>query len=102
MLEALIYASREIEAKWSKRLLSDRLQCTNSQGNEEYQITCVCSGVAFKVKGVIEAFATESAEVTLDIWVALHMAIEKSLEAERLWAHAAHELAAAALFLHHN
>lgn len=30
------------------------------------------------------------------------MAVEKSLEAERLGAHAAHELAAAAVFLHHH
>ena len=63
----------------------------------------MCAGVALKVKGVIEAFATESAEVTLDIRVALHMAVKKSLEAKRLGTYATREFAAAAaLFLHNN
>lgn len=61
----------------------------------------MCACVALKVKGVIETFATESAQVTLDIRVALHMAVEESLEGERLGAHATHELAVA-VFLHHN
>lgn len=63
--------------------------------------TCVGAGVALKVKGVIEAFAAESAQVTLDVRVALHMAVEESLQAERFRAHATHELAACVI-IHHN
>lgn len=62
----------------------------------------MCTSVALEVKGVVETFATKSAQVTLDIRVALHMAVEESLEAERLGAHATHELAVAALLLHHD
>lgn len=61
----------------------------------------MCAGVALKVKGVVETFATEGAQVTLDIRVALHMAVEESLEAECLGAHATHELAAVVI-LHHD
>lgn len=61
----------------------------------------MCAGVALKVKGVVETFAAESAQVTLDIGVALHMAVEESLEAEGLRAHATHELAAVVV-LHHD
>lgn len=64
-------------------------------------VTCVGAGVALKVKGIIEAFATESAQVTLDVRVALHMAVEESLQAERLGTHATHELAAGVV-IHHN
>ena len=48
--------------------------------------------VALEVKGVIEAFAAEGAEITLDLTVALDMAVEQSLEREDLAAHGALEL----------
>jgi hypothetical protein len=45
-----------------------------------------------QVKGIIEAFATEGAEVSLGVAVALHVAVEEALEAEDLGTEAALEL----------
>lgn len=52
------------------------------------------SGVAFEIEGVVEAFAAEGAQVSLDVRVALHVAVQEPLQAEGLRAHAAHELTA--------
>ena len=46
--------------------------------------TCMCTCMSFEIKGVIEALPTESAEVSLDFTVALQMAVEETLELERL------------------
>lgn len=45
------------------------------------------SGVTFQVEGIVEAFATECAQVTLHIAVTLHVAIQQTLETEGLAAH---------------
>ena len=55
-------------------------------------LTSVGAGVPLQVKGVVEAFAAEGAEVSLGVAVALHVAVEEPLEAEHLGADAALEL----------
>lgn len=49
------------------------------------------SRVPFEVKGVVETFATEGAQVTLGVTVALHVTIEQPLQAENLCAESALE-----------
>ena len=44
--------------------------------------TCMCPCVSLQVKCVIEALATEGAEIPLDITVALHVSVEESLKGE--------------------
>ena len=55
--------------------------------------TCVSSGVSLQVKGVIEAFPTEGAEIPLDVTVTLHVSVKKSLKGESFAADPAPELA---------
>jgi len=45
--------------------------------------------VPFQVKSVVEPFATEGAEVALDVTVTLHVTVQESLEAEGLGAEVA-------------
>lgn len=49
------------------------------------------SCVPFKIEGVIETFPAESAQVALDVRVALHVPVEEALETERLGAEVAGE-----------
>ena len=49
--------------------------------------------MSLQIKSVIETFATEGAQISLDVAVALHVAVQQSLEAEGLGAHSALELA---------
>lgn len=49
-------------------------------------------GVPFQIEGVVEALSAEGAQVSFDVAVALHVTVQKSLEAELLAAHAAGEL----------
>ena len=51
------------------------------------------SGVSLQVKGVIEAFPTEGAEIPLDVTVTLHVSVKKSLKGESFAADPAPELA---------
>ena len=55
-------------------------------------LTSVGAGVPLQVKGVVEPFAAEGAEVSLGVAVALHVAVEETLEAEDLGTEAALEL----------
>lgn len=48
--------------------------------------------VALQIEGVVEPFATEGAQIPLDVRVALHVPIEQALQRERLHADAANEL----------
>ena len=45
------------------------------------------ASVSFQIKGVIKAFATKGAQVSLGITVALHMPIEEPLKAKVFRAH---------------
>ena len=51
--------------------------------------SCVRPRMPLKVEGVVEAFAAESAEVSFHVAVALHVAVQQSLEAKVLAADAA-------------
>ena len=51
------------------------------------------SCVSFQVEGVIEALSTEGTKIAFHITVALHVSVEKSLQAETLLADFALELA---------
>ena len=53
----------------------------------------MCAGVSLQIKGVIESFATEGAEVALCVAVALHVTVQQPLEAERFGTEPALELA---------
>lgn len=50
------------------------------------------AGVPLQVKGIIEPFAAEGAEVSLGVAVALHVTVEEALQAEDLGTEAALEL----------
>lgn len=52
----------------------------------------VCSRVSFQVKRIVETFATECAQVSLNIRVAFHVTIEQSLKSEVLRANTTNEL----------
>ena len=54
------------------------------------------SGVSLQIKGVIEALATEGAEISLGVTVALHVPVEEPLQGEGLPTHATGELAGSA------
>ena len=47
--------------------------------------------MSLEVERVVEAFAAEGAQVTLDVAVAFDVPIEQSLQVEALGAEAAHE-----------
>ena len=47
-------------------------------------LTCVCPCVPLEVEGVVEALATEGAEVALHVAVALHVPVQQPLQAKRL------------------
>ena len=51
------------------------------------------SCVSFQVKGVVEALSTEGTKIAFHITVALHVSVEKSLQAETFLADFALELA---------
>ena len=51
------------------------------------------SGVSLQIEGVIEALATEGAEISLGVTVALHVPVEEPLQGEGLATHATGELA---------
>ena len=53
--------------------------------------TCVRAGVSFQIKGVVEAFATEGAEVAFDVRMAFHVPIQEPLQGETLGAESAGE-----------
>lgn len=53
----------------------------------------MCASVSLEVECVVEALAAESAEVPLDVAVALHVPVEQSLQGERFGADSAAELA---------
>ena len=46
--------------------------------------TCVRSRVSFQIEGIVEALATEGAEVALHVAVALHVPVQQPLQAKRL------------------
>lgn len=48
--------------------------------------TCVCADVSLEVKGVVEAFAAEGAQVSLGVTVALNVSVQHALVLERLLA----------------
>lgn len=50
------------------------------------------AGVSFQVEGIIESFAAEGAQVSLDIRVALHMPVQESLQRETFRTQVADEL----------
>ena len=50
----------------------------------EEPLTCMCSSVSLQIKGIIESFSAESAQVSLCIAVTLHVAIKESLQGEHL------------------
>ena len=52
----------------------------------------MCPGVALQIKGVIEAFSTEGAEIPLGVAVALHVTVKQPLQGELLGARSALEL----------
>ncbi len=52
----------------------------------------MCSGVSFEIKSIIEPLATEGAEVPLDITMTFDVAVEQSLQWEKLMANSAHKL----------
>lgn len=49
-------------------------------------------GVSLQIKGIVESFAAEGAQVAFDIWMTLHVSIQESLKGECLRAYSAHEL----------
>ena len=48
--------------------------------------------MSFQVKGVVETFSAEGAQVTLAVAVTLHVPVEKPLQGEHLGANPALEL----------
>lgn len=50
---------------------------------------CMCPGMPLEIEGVIEALATEGAQVAFDVAVALHVSVQKPLQSERFSAHLA-------------
>ena len=52
----------------------------------------MCSGMPLKIKCIIEALATEGAQVALCIAVTFHVSVQESLQGEDLVANPAHEL----------
>ena len=56
-------------------------------------LTCMGSRVPLQIKCVVETLATECAEVPLGVAVALHVPVQKPLEAESFATHATRELA---------
>jgi len=55
--------------------------------------SCMSSCVSFQVEGVVEALSTEGTKIAFHITVALHVSVEKSLQAETFLADFALELA---------
>ena len=55
------------------------------------------SGMSFQVKCIIEALATEGAEVSFDVAVTLDVAVEETLQGEDLLAHLTDELVVCSL-----
>lgn len=51
--------------------------------------TCMRASVPLKVKGVVEAFPTEGAQVAFHVAVTLHMPVQEPLKTEALAAHLA-------------
>lgn len=56
--------------------------------------TCMRSGVSLEIEGIVEAFSTESAKVSLNIRMTFHVSVQQTLESEGLGANSAHVLAA--------
>jgi len=54
---------------------------------------CMGSRVPLQIKCVVESLAAECAEVPLGVAVALHVPVQKTLQAERFATHATRELA---------
>jgi len=52
----------------------------------------MCPGVALQVERVVEALSAEGAEIPLGVAVALHVAVQQSLQSELLGARSALEL----------
>ena len=52
----------------------------------------MCPGVALQVERVVEALSAEGAEIPLGVTVALHVAVQQSLQSELLGACSALEL----------
>lgn len=46
----------------------------------------MCPSMSFEIKSVVEAFATEGAQVSLDITMAFHMPVEQPLKTKHLGA----------------
>ena len=55
--------------------------------------TCVSSCVSLQVESVVESLAAEGAKVALDVAVALHVSVQKSLKGEAFVTGPAPELA---------
>ena len=53
----------------------------------------MCAGVSLQIKGVIESFATEGAEVALCVAVALHVPVQQALQPKSFATNAAGKLA---------
>jgi len=58
------------------------------------------SGVSLQIEGVIEALATEGAEISLGVTVTLHVPVKEPLEREGLATHTTGELAGVRLTPH--
>lgn len=54
-------------------------QCQIKSEKYHSQFTCMNSRVAFQIKGVVESFATEGAQVSFDVAVAFQVSIQESL-----------------------
>lgn len=55
-------------------------------------ITCVGSGMSLQVERVVETFAAERAQVSLDVAVAFHVSVQQTLQVESLGAQVTAEL----------